>query len=184
MNAVVEVNSEHFEALFREHYEGLGRYAFSILKNQSVSEDTVQKLFVNLWEKRKELRIQEIKPYLYRSIYNLSMNELKKIKKNQLHVEISERPEVSGSSDSSNGILQEELEGKIEQALQTLPEKCGEVFRMSRFSEMSYKEISEKLDISIKTVENHMGKALRLMRIELKEYLSEVIVILFLLKGW
>ncbi len=184
MSTSLELNSERFEALFREQYEGLGRYAHSLVKNQSISEDLVQRLFVNLWEKRSELQIQDIKPYLFRSVYNSSMNELKRMKKSQMQVEISERMDFQNHQDSSENLLHKELEGKIELAIQTLPDKCGEVFRLSRFGELSYKEISEKLHISIKTVENHMGKALRLMRTELQEYLSEAIIILFFLKGW
>lgn len=184
MNGSLELNSERFEALFREHYEGLGRYAFSFVKDQTASEDIVQKLFVNIWEKRKELQIHEIKSYLYRSVYNFSMNEIKRMKRNQFHSEINDRMEVFSNLDSSVLLQEKELESKIELAIQSLPEKCGEVFRLSRFNELSYKEISEKLNISVKTVENHMGKALRILRVELREYLSEIYVIILLMSGW
>jgi RNA polymerase sigma-70 factor (ECF subfamily) len=87
-------------------------------------------------------------------------------------------------SDTSSRIRSSELELQIEKAIQTLPTKCAEVFRMSRFNEYSYKEIAEKLDISIKTVENHIGKALKLMRQELEEYLPALIVTILLMNGW
>ena len=87
-------------------------------------------------------------------------------------------------TEDSEPILYQELEGRIEEALQILPEKCGEVFRLSRFKDLSYKEISEQLNISIKTVENHMGKALKIMRTELQDYLPAIIITLLLLKKW
>lgn len=184
MHSNIELNSESFESLFREHYDGLGRYAFTLVKNQSISEDIVQRLFVNLWEKRTELNIQEIKAYLYRSVHNFSMNELKKMKRSYLHEDIETTNDIKTSVSPSDFVHQEELEDKIEMAIQSLPEKCGEVFRMSRIQELSYKEIAERLEISVKTVENHMGKALRLMRLELSEYLSELFLILLFFKGW
>lgn len=185
MNDTIGMNAKSFETLFREHHEGLGRYALSIVKDLSLAEEVVQKLFVNLWEKRKELKIQSNeKAYLYRSVHNYSLNELKKMKRNQLHIDISESDNVSGSDYTDSPIEQKELSVKIDSAIETLPQKCGEVFRLSRFEELSYKEISEKLDISIKTVENHMGKALKLMRVEMREYLSEVLVFILLLQIW
>ena len=87
-------------------------------------------------------------------------------------------------TEDSEPILYQELEGRIEEALQTLPEKCGEVFQLSRLKDLSYKEISEQLNISIKTVENHMGKALKMMRMELQDYLPAIIITLLLLKKW
>lgn len=179
------INANVIETLFREHYEGLSRYAFSILKDQEEAEDVVQKLFVKLWEKRKEIEIwKDVKSYLYRSTYNASLNELKRIKRHTMYETVNKEKGFQSDNDSSATVISSELEEKIENALQTLPEKCGEVFRLSRFKELSYKEIAEKLEISVKTVENHMGKALKLMRVELEEYLPAIIVTILLLKGW
>jgi RNA polymerase sigma-70 factor (ECF subfamily) len=77
-----------------------------------------------------------------------------------------------------------DLDLQINQALDRLPEKCGEVFRLSRQQDLSYKEIAEHLDISIKTVENQMGKALRIMRVELQSYLTECLLIFLFLQSW
>jgi RNA polymerase sigma-70 factor (ECF subfamily) len=68
--------------------------------------------------------------------------------------------------------------------MQVLPEKCREVFQLSRFEEKSYKEISEELNISVKTVENHIAKALRIMRSELSEYLPLLLITILVSKGW
>ena len=183
MKVVTTIDSQTIESLFQDHYEGLCRYAFSILKNQDEAEDVVQKLFLKIWEKRKELEIQSyIKSYLFRAVYNSSLNELKRINKKSMQEELENLPQLK--TDDSEPILYQELEGRIEEALQTLPEKCGEVFQLSRFKDLSYKEISEQLNISIKTVENHMGKALKMMRMELQDYLPAIIITLLLLKKW
>ena len=184
MNSSIELNSEQIELLFRQHYDGLGRYAFSILKDQAAAEDVIQKLFSTLWEKRESLQIMDIKSYLYRAVHNFCLNDLKKSKHSNLHVEISDKLAIESTVYSNQDVLQNELTQQIENAIDSLPEKCGEVFRLSRMNELSYREISEKLDISIKTVENHMGKALKLMRIELKEYLTDILVIVLIIKGW
>ena len=178
------IDSKLIEVLFRDHYEGLGRYAFSILKNQVATEEVVQKLFVNLWENRADLQISDVKAYLYRSVYNSCMNELKKAQREKLHVPISDSLHVHSSEQAQNGVLLQDLNHQINEAIASLPEKCAEVFRLSRQSELSYREISEKLDISVKTVENQMGKALRIMRVELQSYMSELLLIVLFLKEW
>lgn len=178
------IDSKQLELLFREHYEGLGRYAISFLKNQVAAEEVVQKLFVNLWEKKDELHILDVKAYLYRSVYNSCMNELKKAQREKKHVAISENVHVQSTDLAHNKVLLNDLELQINQALDRLPDKCGEVFRLSRQQDLSYKEIAEHLDISIKTVENQMGKALRIMRVEMQSYLTECLLIFLFLQSW
>ncbi len=185
MEVITEIDKRAIDRLFQSYYEGLSRYAYSILKNQVAAEDLVQQLFITLWEKRNELEISsDPKSYLYRSTYNRCLNEVKRMKRRGVHTEVSEEYDLSSQQDTSQLVLGKELEGRIEDAIETLPEKCREVFRMSRFKELSYKEIAEKMEISIKTVENHMGKALRLMREELKDYLPLIVITIVLMKGW
>ncbi len=174
----------NYEILFRENYESLARYAFSILKNQEEAEDVVQRLFVKFWEKRNEMEsILDHRAYLFRSVYNSSLNQLKRMQRSQAFSGDGEA--AVASSDAANHlVLSDELQSKIDQAVTGLPTKCQEVFRLSRFEDLSYKEISEHLDISIKTVENHMVKALRIMREELSEYLPLLIITLIVSKGW
>lgn len=185
MKQITVINSSVLEDLFRDHYEALTRYAFTIVKDNREAEDVVQKLFVKLWEKRHELEIlNDVRAYLYRSTYNSSLNALKRLNR---MTEMTASTEVNiseGTTDASHRVLSGELEDRIEHALGRLPEKCGEVFRLSRFQDLTYKEISEQLNVSIKTVENHMGKALRIMRKELEEYLPMIVITILLSKGW
>ena len=185
MEVITELDSGMIDKLFHQHYEGLSRYAFSILKEQGEAEDVVQQLFITLWEKRKELEIsKDPRAYLYRSTYNRCLNEVKRIKRRGMQTDASKEIGLRSSDDASERLVGKELEERIEKALQSLPTKCGDVFRLSRINELSYKEIAEKMDISTKTVENHMGKALRLMRDELKEYLPLIVITILLSKGW
>lgn len=172
-----------YESAFREHYEPLTRYAHSILKNQEEAEDAVQRLFVKFWEKRMELQVENVRAYLYRATYNTCLNQVKSNKNALKHVP-EESVQVQTSEEASDHILGAELQDQIEHAMQALPEKCREVFHLSRFEEKSYKEISEELNISVKTVENHIAKALRIMRSELAEYLPMLLITILVSKGW
>lgn len=182
MIKVAEINTEVLNTLFKAHYDELCRYAFSILKDQDLSEDIVQQLFIKLWEKRHSLgEIDNIRSYLFRSTFNMSLNEQKKMQRMPKNDEDLVLNNSSQSSDnSSNLLLSNELRERIDSAMMALPEKCREVFHLSRSEQLSYKEISEEMNISIKTVENQIGKALRIVREELKDYLPLVILTLVL----
>ena len=185
MEVITEINKQVVETLFKSHYKGLCRYAFSILKDQEEAEEVVQKLFIKMWEKRQDIEIlKDVRAYLYRSTYNQSLNELNRLKRNAMNVDITDGVMIKTNTEASDRVMSTELEEIIESAVCSLPDKCGEVFRLSRFSQLSYKEIALKLDISVKTVENHMGKALKLMRIELEAYLPLILVTFLLLKTW
>ena len=122
-----------------------------------------------------------LKSYLYRMIRNSCLNVIKHEKVKQQHVahELAVM-EVLHESVSQN-VQANELEIKIAEAMKTLPEQCRLVFQLSRFEELKYQEIADQLQISIKTVENHMGKALKLMRVQLKDYLP---LFLIFMKDW
>jgi len=167
-----------FELVFKTHYKNLHSYAFTILKDEDEAEEMVQQVFFKLWERSEKLTIEgPIAAYLYRAVHNESLNFLKhkKVKEtHRLHVVYS----MKNKSEQPQGkILSKELENKFKEALNKLPEQCRTVFQLSRFENLKYKEIAEKLQISVKTVENHMGKALKLLRIHLIDFLS----LLFLL---
>lgn len=165
------------ESLFRSHYEGMCSYANTFLNDIDESEEVVQQLFVQLWEKRASLKItNSIQSYLYRAVRNTSLNKIKHGKVRQLYAEeISSM--VQQSEPSSSITLQKELQEQINKAIDGLPEQCKLIFKMSRFEELKYAEIATQLGLSIKTIENQMGKALRIMREKLKDYLVIFIIL-------
>lgn len=149
-----------------------------MLNDLDEAEEVVQNTFYIIWKKRESLTIQSsVKSYLYKSVYNDCLNKLKHQKVRQAHAQDFQHTHSSESEDGIKLLHAKELKLKIDQALESLPEQCGKVFRLNRFEELKYKEIAEHLNISVKTVEIHMSKALKLMREQLKEYLRMVIFI-------
>lgn len=168
-----------FERLFRQYYRPLCSYACTLVKDKDEAEEVVQTVFYNLWKKRESLNIDgAVKPYLYRAAHNDSLNRLKHQKVKRDYAGDYIKTADSNSADASGGLQAKELNHRIHQAIDSLPEQCGQVFRLSRFGHLKYSEIADKLDISVKTVENHMGKALRIMREQLKDYVHLLVLLL------
>ena len=167
-----------FEELFRKYFTGLCIYACEFVKKNEVAEEIVEDVFCKIWEKRKSLEVTvSLKSYLYRSVYNTSLNYLKSEKhhmKNQdnLADNFENMLPISTPGDiTSSSLLSEELEMKIEQAINSLPEKSQIIFRLSRFEGLKYSEIAEKLNLSVKTVETQISRVLKKLRVQLKDYL-------------
>lgn len=170
-----------FERLFKDYYSMLCNFAYGIVKDSDSAEELVQKLFCNLWEKREELNINtSIKSYLYTAVRNACLNTKKHLKVRMEYEKEYLYVNRSAQDESGMKLETKELRDQIETAISKLPEQCRQVFKLSRFEELKYREIAEVLNISIKTVENHMGKALKILREELK-YLI-VLLLLLLIK--
>lgn len=171
---------QKFERLFKEHFKSLYAYAFTILKNETIAEETVQNVFYKTWEKKVHDTIQtSLKAYLYKAVYHESLNYLKhkKVKaRYQLHVMHESK---NHTDHASRKIMMKELEERLRHALNTLPQQCRTIFQMSRFDGLKYQQIADQLGISVKTVENQMGKALKQIRIRLIEYLPVMVFALF-----
>jgi RNA polymerase sigma-70 factor (ECF subfamily) len=173
-------NAILFEKVFKEHFKGLHSYAFTMTRDEQAAEDIVQNMFLKLWEKKDEIQIERsLASYLYRAVYNDCLNHLKHQKVRAAHRAHEARNAAAGNN-SAEQVSYKELERKLELALNVLPEGCRTVFQMSRFEELKYHEIATKLDISVKTVENQMGKALRLLRQELTDFLPAILITILL----
>jgi RNA polymerase sigma-70 factor, ECF subfamily len=176
--AIHSGDKKQFEAMFRSHYKTLCAFAFGFLKSQDEAEEVVQSVFIQFWEKRSEIMIDtSLKSYLYRAVRNASFNKLKHEKVRMQHVQhvlTGGRESISAMED----LEESELQLRIGEALKKLPEQCRKVFELSRFEELKYSEIAERLGISVKTVENQMGKALRIMREQLKDYLTLIALLM------
>lgn len=166
-----------FEQLFKAHYKALHAYSNMILKDTYVAEEVVQSMFLRFWEKRKLLNVQSsIKAYLYKCVYNDSLNVLKHEKIKTKYQHFTERTMNRYGDSAAVKIELTELQSKLSDALNDLPEQCRVVFQMSRYEELKYREIADKLGISIKTVENQMGKALRILRMSLVDFLVLLLI--------
>ena len=168
-----------FEMIFKTYYQPLCNYAYTFLQDREEAEEIVQSTFTSIWEKHSNLSIRtSAKAYLYAMVRNACLNVIKheKIKQKHSVEEVALSPRSHDSVTSTLTSL--ELEERIQQAMEELPEQCRLVFKLSRFEELKYSEIAEQLNISVKTVENHIGKALKIMRDQLKDYLPFLIYIM------
>lgn len=160
-----------FESVFKAHFKNLAAYALMIVKDPAAAEEIVQQVFFRLWEQKDEVVRQDtVATYLYRAVHNTCLNYLKHARvregyKSHVHLTSSET-----GHDTDHAALRE-LREKIDEALNDLPEQCRTIFQMSRYEDMKYRDIAEKLGISVKTVENQLGKALKILRTRLADYL-------------
>ena len=146
--------------------------------DQDQSEEIVQQVFFHYWEKHTKLHItSSIKAYLYQAVRNHCLNALK-------HEQVKNRTEqvlLRNDEPSEENVLEGlELEERIDLIINEMPTERQRIFRMSRFEELKYREIAEQLNISIKTVENQMGKALKYMREQLSDLLPTVFWLLII----
>jgi RNA polymerase sigma-70 factor (ECF subfamily) len=167
-----------FESIFRQHYEQLARYAYTILRNQADAEDVVQEVFARIWNtNRNVLTMDQPGFYLATSVKNASISFLRKQAGKQF-LPVENIPVAAGEADPAE---EKDLVAIAQKALAQLPPQCLVVFKLSRFGKLTYQQIAEELGISVKTVENQMGKAIRMMREFAKKHeVSFIWAIIFL----
>lgn len=156
-----------FKRRFHEYYQMLCRIAYGYIPNKDDCEDIVQETFISVWNNTKELLSEkEFRSYMEISVRNRCISYLRKQRLDTVSMEESEQAaslcyaadvEPSDSEEISS-------EEKLQRILSILPPKCKEVFMMSKLQGLKYKEIAQELNISEKTVENQMGKAIRVLR--------------------
>lgn len=163
-------DSREFETLFRSSYVSLVRYARSLVSDHDTAEEIVQDFFYRLWKDRENLNIgSSLNGYLFRSVHNSCLHHLQHLKVIARHEAEMANMDQEFSGSASDRIQLLELEGRIANLLDKLPQRCGKVFCMNRFEGLKYTEIASRLEISVKTVEADMGKALKAFRKELME---------------
>jgi RNA polymerase sigma-70 factor (ECF subfamily) len=162
---------EAFEEVFRANFPRLADYARGLVGSQDAAEDVVQEVFVALWTHRDRVNTPEnMVAYLYRSVRNRGLNFLRH---QRLVSDFQARKAAEGGTDSppaDQGAEESELAVAIRTAIEALPPRTREVFRLSRDQGLTYPEIAEALEISIKTVETLMGRALKTLRQRLATY--------------
>lgn len=167
-----------FEKTFKEHYNALANYAISILKNQADAEDVVQDVFIKVWQNNPDIiQSEQVKFYLLTAIRNGCISFLRKqagktfVQPEDVHLHRTADEQASQSPD--------DLMALATRAMDSLPPQCGVIFKMSRFGKLTYQQIADELGLSVKTVENQMGKALKIMREFAKQNNVAVSLLLF-----
>lgn len=173
------INGADFEVLFKNHFRELHAYAYSFLKDWDMAEEVVQTLFLKVWERGDLASItNSVKSYLYKSVYHDCLNHIRRKKVHSRYQELTIHTMPQETNNITDRLKLKEVENQLSNALAKLPEKCMTVFYMSRFEELKYQDIAKKLNISIKTVETQMVKALKILRKEMAEFLPIMLLTL------
>ena len=164
---------ETFEKIYEGNFERLIRYAFSITKDKEIAEDVVADVFANLWDKRDQLNnIKELRFYLNASIRNQAIRTIKKNTKLQLLAtknESSDHLTYSDNIDPENLLMGKELGNMIASVINSLPPQAGKIYNLSKNGK-SNQQIAFDLEISKRTVENHLYSVFKKFKEELKKY--------------
>jgi RNA polymerase sigma-70 factor (ECF subfamily) len=158
----ISLAEKEFRIIYESHYSSLCRIAYRIIRENDSAREVVQEVFIEIWKKQNWNELNSVKAYLYKAVYNRSLKVLSK-RKSFVSIDRIKEPYVTESKSE-----QQELEVLISRAINKLPDRCKEIFILSREDEMTYSQIATHLGISIKSVENQMGIALRKLRESLK----------------
>lgn len=168
-----------YRILYDEYYSILCVVAFEYVKDKFIAETIVGDVILGLWNKRETLsEVVSLKPYLVKAVRNKSIDYIRstdRVLKNAVDIGTFDCAATDNLFDS---IIASELEIHLDQALLQLPAECRKVFSMSRFENLSYEEIAERLNISINTVKYHIKNAIKLLRSLLRDYLPSISLLL------
>ena len=160
------MTKQEFKKLFEQYYNPLCNFACTILYDSNKAEDAVQDVFVKMWQKKEKVgELEYVKSYLFTATRNKCIEYLRKLKLDRKLSEQNEkRLEMSSSMNIDDEAEKYVLKEKLFNSIRQLPPKCQEVFTMSKINGLTYSEIADELGISPKTVDNQIGRALRLLR--------------------
>lgn len=165
-------NGEHdaYSYLFSKYYRDLVLYGGTIIQNQEVCEDIVQNIFMYIWDNRKNLKIESLKSYLIKSVKNSCLDEIKHYKIVNEHHDFVIKLNSLESNETEEYLLFSELNTKLEEAIEKLPDEEKITFKMSRIKEMKYQQIAEELNVSVRTVEVRISKSIKHLKEMLKDF--------------
>ena len=173
-------DSDTFSKLFTAYYRDLVLFGGNFLPDREMCEDIVQSVFLRLWNDRASLEIEtSLKSYLLKAVRNSCLDEIRHRNIMRQHESFALSNNVLEDVDTVHYILYSDLSRHLDEALRQLPDVYREAFEMNRFGGLKYKEIAARLQVSERTVEVRIGKALELLRVKLKDFLLLVIMFLY-----
>ena len=176
--SVAKNTDDLYRQYFEAYFEGLFTYAYTIVKDSAEARDIAQSCFIKLWQKRKDIDFStRARSYLYTTAYHLALNTVRNRKTHQHHHESLENKAPATTIYTSE---QKEIRARVREAIQQLPPRCREIFLKSRLEGRKYAEIAAELNISVKTVEVQMGRALKFLKEQLSDIIRIAIFYLFL----
>jgi RNA polymerase sigma-70 factor (family 1) len=153
-----------FEVLFKKMYSPLCVFCLKFVSVNEVAEELVSDVFYTIWKNRNKIKVSAPKAYLFTAVRNKAYDHLRAVKRS-VWCDIREASDVPvEDSNSEDLLIHEELSKHLEQTIALLPKQCRLIFELSREHGMKYKDIATMLNISIKTVETQMGRALKHLR--------------------
>lgn len=177
---VSKLDKASFEELFRMYFAPLCSFAQKYVQDQDEAKDIIHQVFIGLWQKKDEVDLStSLKSYLFTGVHNRCLNYIRDRKKLVQFDAPQHESELGSYLDSRDHMEAIETEEKINRALDELPEKCREIFMMNRFDQLKYREIAEKLNLSVKTVETQMSRALKSLRSKLSDLMVLMMVYLW-----
>ena len=172
-----------FEEVFKSSYAGLCGYANKYISDLDQAEEIVQEVFFNYWNKRTFLEINgALEAYLYKAVRNACLNHLKHLKVRSQYAVAQLHTLKEEESKHLDTMVELELQQKIEDSINLLPTERQKIFKLSRYEGLKYLEIAAELQLSVKTVEAQMGKALKFLKENLAEYLPLLLLIISSIK--
>ena len=159
-------DKDEFKIVFDNNYNALCNYAFSYLNNHALSEDAVQNVFVHIWQNRAKLKGDiEIVPYLFTSVKHKSLEIIRKHESEVNKIQaLSDHKRANDSNDSNLDYKKFIQLEKLNNSIRQLPDKCRDIFVLSKVNGLTYDEIADLRKLSKKTVENHISNALKFLR--------------------
>ena len=166
-------DKEAFNALFNDYYQKLCDFSYMIIKRKDLAEEVVADVFSNLWIKRERIEIKSsLKAYLYKSTKNMTISYIRKRNLEHENLEYVILEKAADGPNPEQTIIQKENIEAVHNILSVIPGKSRVVFKMHRIDNLKYREIAEILEISNKSVEKHMGKAIKIM----SEYKEKMVI--------
>ncbi len=169
---IIKGDKKAFSAIFTAYYRDLVMFAISFTHDPDTAEEIVQDTFVKFWEEHDTLQITiSVKSYLLRSVQNRCIDWYRHKRVIQTHFDTITATAKLYENDTDNYLLRSELEDQIQKALALIPPDCSQAFLMNREEGLKYKQIAKKLNVSVRTIEVRISKALHFLRENLKDYL-------------
>lgn len=171
-----------FKEIYQRYWKGLYFAALNKLNNKQIAEDTVQTVFITLWERREIQSIQNLSAYLDTAVKYQVINYIKSTISKKVHLSTIGERQATEENSTELILLVQELNIAIDKAISQLPQKTQTIFKLSRFEQHSNKEISSMMHLSEKAVEYHITQSLKNLRLNLKEFIFiDGILLLFIL---
>jgi len=168
--------------IYDKYWKRLYISAFSIIREAEPCEDIVQDVLLQLWLKKDEVIIYSLKSYLFTAVRYKVLSFIRSASQRKVFISTGELEQLAGIEELKDRLNERDINGMLDNGIASLPQRCKEVFTLSRKEYLSNREIAERMGISIKTVEAQMTIALRQLKINMSEFLFGLIVILYLIK--